>query len=316
VERERPDVVFLFSGYLYTVNNLFHVETVEGLVRRLAARGCRLVTSDPFHGLLAEVDDTTFSVANPRKAWFTWLFRRLAELFRDVVHLDYIDAGAPGRRTVSFHNPRVVRAMLDAGALRARLAGALGVDRDTPRWLFVLATEDYIAHVRRHGRERFEAIVLAKLAETCAAGRQPVLVAPRACLEGLGDRLRALPSAVAVPATPVDVFMTLVGEAEHVFYWNIFSNTTSLRVLARRPFFAFDAGHMVRAMPSLLDVAGRRHGLGTPVFLDEEEPLDADRLAALAPVQEEAMRGPRERFERAPSPEAMVASLLEEPARP
>ena len=74
VDVERPDVVFLFSGYLYTINNLFHVDTVQALVRKLRERECRLVTSDPFQGILADVDDSTFSDAHPRKAWLTWLF--------------------------------------------------------------------------------------------------------------------------------------------------------------------------------------------------------------------------------------------------
>src|SRR5262249_12115913 len=54
VERERPDIVFLVAGYLLCPHLQFTPEDLERLVALLRARGCRVVTADPFVGLLSK----------------------------------------------------------------------------------------------------------------------------------------------------------------------------------------------------------------------------------------------------------------------
>lgn len=310
VDAERPDVVFLFSGYLYTINNLFHVDTVQALVRELRERECRLVTSDPFQGILADVDESTFDDAHPRKAWLTWLFRRLADIFRDVTHLDYIGSQTPGGPArVAFYNAHLVVPAGARAALRSRFARALPVHPAKPRWVFIMSHEDYATQVALHGRAAFDDLLLARLGDAAAAGRQAVLIAPRPCLDSLGPRAAGIEDTVALPAVAIDPFIALVTEAECVFYWNIFSNTTTIRVVNGQPFFAFDRGHMARSMPRLFEIAAARYQCGEPAYLDQTAPLDPDRLAALATVQEAAMRGPRRHFEQSPAPDAMLKML-------
>jgi hypothetical protein len=214
---------------------------------------------------------------------------------------------------VAFYNRHIEVPAGERPALTARLAGHLAVNAARPRWLFIMSLEDYATQVALHGAGAFHDLLLGKLRETAAAGRQPVLIAPRPCLDALGARPSAIAGAVVLPALPIDVFMTLVTEAEHVFYWNIFSNTTTIRVVNGLPFFAFDQGHMARSMPRLFELAAARHDCGEPAYLDQTVPLDPGRLVALAAVQERAMRGPREHFRRAPSPPEMLRSLLGAP---
>src|SRR4030095_10749890 len=105
-------------------------------------------------------------------------------------------------------------------------------------------------------------------------------------------------------------FTALLLDAEHVFYWNVLSNSTILRITNRLPVFFFDAGHIVHALPALgargLDV----YWCGvTPPSLDIAEPLDAARLAELAEAQHRALDVTRARWFAAPAPDAVVAAL-------
>src|SRR4051794_23969140 len=50
IDQQRPEVVFLFSGYLYAINQLLEVADVAALLQALKERHCRIVTSDPFLG--------------------------------------------------------------------------------------------------------------------------------------------------------------------------------------------------------------------------------------------------------------------------
>lgn len=311
VDDERPDIVFLFSGYLYSVNNIFDADSVEKLVRELRSRDCRIVTSDPFQGILAEIDESTFSDAHPRKQWLTSLFARLSEIFRDVIHLYYIRPDAFARaRSVSFYNKNIVVPPSELGAIRGRLARTLKIDPGKRRWLFVMSHEDYATQVGLRGRGQSDDLLIRKLQETAGAGRQPVLIAPQACLASVGYRISGIEGAVALSYVGIVTFTSLVLEAECVFYWNIFSNTTMVRILNGQPFFSFDPGHMARAMPRLFEIAAGRHQCGEPVYLDPTSPLVPEELVALAALQAEAMRGPREHFEESASPDAMVETVL------
>ncbi|MFA5029014.1 MAG: hypothetical protein WC713_14175, partial [Candidatus Methylomirabilota bacterium] len=183
VERERPDLIGLFSGYLYALNGFFTLDDVEALVRGLQGRGVRLLVSDPFLGALARLDDSTFSDRHPRKAWLTEHFARLVRVFAGVPHLYPVPVdGVKRPRGVSFFNPSIVARRREiVGDLSRRIAA----DPGRPRWLFVLSTEDYGCQVGLHERARFGEMLRDMLRQSVRAGRQPLLVAPRACAEAL-----------------------------------------------------------------------------------------------------------------------------------
>src|SRR5207247_2641697 len=66
---EQPDLVFLLSGYLLTVNGIFDVSGIRYIMQGLGEHGVAVVTSDPFLGLLSRLDASTFSDEHPRHAW-------------------------------------------------------------------------------------------------------------------------------------------------------------------------------------------------------------------------------------------------------
>ena len=311
VERERPDLIGLFSGYLYALNGFFTLDDVEALVRGLQGRGVRLLVSDPFLGALARLDDSTFSDRHPRKAWLTEHFARLVRVFAGVPHLYPVPVdGVKRPRGVSFFNPSIVARRREiVGDLSRRIAA----DPGRPRWLFVLSTEDYGCQVGLHERARFGEMLRDMLRQSVRAGRQPLLVAPRACAEALERADPPIRGLAVLPPCDHATFLACLLEAEYAFYWNAYAGSIPIRVANSLPVFLFDAGHLVRTIPSL-------GGAGAEwLFRDAElrllgsaADLSPERLAPLAARQVEMLEGARAHYRRAPPPEELLAALTAE----
>src|SRR5207245_1785154 len=58
-DSEKPDIVFLCSGYLFCAHHIFTPDVLERLIQLLRDRGCRVVTTDPFLGMLSKQDPRT-----------------------------------------------------------------------------------------------------------------------------------------------------------------------------------------------------------------------------------------------------------------
>jgi hypothetical protein len=307
VDRDRPDLVLLFSGYLYAINQLLPLESVATLVETLRARGVALATSDPFLGVLARLDAGTFSDRHPRKAWLVSHFAALARLFAGVPHVYPVPLDAPN--AACFFNEALLVGDERLAEHRRAVEAWLGVDPARPRWLFVLAHEDYGAQANARGKTRFDAVLADRLCEAVSAGRAPVLVAPPPCADALA-RL-GVAGAHVLPFVSHERFMALLADAEHAFYWNVFSNSIPARALNRQPVFFFDRGHMALAMPGVFETGMRAYwGSATPTYLDVMQPLSAADLDRLGAAQADAWESDRQRYRGAPSPSAMVARLI------
>ena len=309
VARERPDIVFLLSGYLYTVNGIFDITAVQRIVMSLRRTGVPTVTSDPFCGLLARLDDATFSDAHPRKPWLMEHFGQLHALFKDIPHLYLAEPrDDPGAPAVWFFNEHVLVSPSALDEARQLLASAFRMDPDRRRWLFILSTEDYGFQLAE--RPSFNDLLHARLDEVARAGRQPVLVAPELCVTAMQTR-RSITGLVLLPFCEHGSFTALLQDAEYAFYWNVFSNSIPMRGANGLPLFFFDRGHMARAVPPVLEAGMRWYYPGTELtYLDLTQPLAGDELARLAAGQQQSMAGARDNFRRAPSPETMVRTLL------
>jgi hypothetical protein len=311
VERVRPDVVFLFSGYLYGINEILPVEAVEALVAALVGAGYPVTTSDPFLGVLSALEASTFSDRHPRQRWLLEHFARLARLFRTIPHLDLVDIGAAaGPPRVSFFNEAILLPPGGLAAHRKRLADALGLDPGAGRWLFVLSAEDYAGQRGLWGGARFDEILIDRLSETVGQGRQPVLIAPAAAIAAVRQRGASIEGLVTVPFCGYDLFTALLLDAEHAFYWNIFSNSIPARVLNHRPVFFFDPGHLARAIPPLAEAGLAHYYAGTePPYLGRSAPLDAGELGQLAQRQQQTLGPARAAFRRSPAPSTLIERL-------
>lgn len=309
---EDPDLVFLFSGYLYAVNNIFSLDAVEELIGGLRGAGRRIITSDPFLGILSRLDGSTFSDRHPLQRQLTAHFSRLARLLSDLPHLYLVAPGeGSGLRTVSFFNPNILLSEEAVAECGRRLAGLPGLDPGKKRWLFILSLEDYGYQAGVHGRGAFDDLLVRKLQETAREGRQPVLVAPEACTAALRAAGRPPEEAILLPFCPYDLFLSLLFDAEYVFYWNIFSNSVPARAVNRLPLFFFDRGHMVHAIPPLFAEGMKRYFPGSELsYLDQIRELRAKDLVFPAAAQEESLQAARENLQSSPPPQEMVARLL------
>jgi hypothetical protein len=313
LDREQPDVVFLFSAYLYAVNGILALDAVEALLTELERRRVRVVTSDPFLGLLRADGASLFSERHPQHQWLEDHFGRLAARVRDLTHLYQVPPdGLAGEHKVSVFNPHILSDAADIQQRRARLAAVLGIDPHRPRWLFLLASEDYGAQVARLGRERFEALLLDRLEDAARAGRQAVLIAPQPCVASLAGSGRALSGLISISFCGHDLFTDVLLEAEYAFYWNLFSNSLLARLANRLPVVFFDLGHLAHAMPALLDLGLKIYFAGaTPALQDQQQELMLDAVAALAARQDRALEPAIENLRRSPTPRELLDHLTE-----
>lgn len=287
IESEAPDVVLLFSGYLYVVNQVLQSETaVHSVLDRIRSLGIPMATSDPSLGLLTAPDATVFNDRHPRHQWMVEHFTRTAEVLADLTHL-YLAPSAlvTKAKHLSYFNPHVVLSPLERENLHARLADG-GVLSSKQLWLFVLSQEDVKVQCHILGAKQFIQILGRLLVEACALGRHAMLIAPQNLVTAfqraeLGGDDMSVMSSCSYPN-----FMDWLLAAEHVFYWNQFSASIVARAANLLPFFVFDKGHLAYAMKPLLPIAMEHFYPGCELDrLDAEESLDAAHLANLAARQ-------------------------------
>ena len=333
VDRERPDVVFLCSGYLFSIHELLSLEALERLVRFLREKGCRIVTTDPFLGLLSGLgSSTTVSIDIPSDAspelkrekerQDAKLLAEFSASFRILENVPHLyptypaplgQEAASDPRILSFYNQTLLCPAADGSAARldsapGRAAGAA----QKPRWLFILATRDYVAQVMYRGKEAFVDIAIDKIQETLAAGRHPVFVAPHDLIQSIIAKMPPTQGVTLLTFCPFRTFLTLLLDAEFAFYWNVVSHSMLLRLMNQRPFFMFDLGHLIRNVTPLQQrvIDWYYQGRG-PMMLRQERGLDLDELRALARDSAAAAGQVSRGLCRAPTPDAMVAGLLD-----
>ena len=314
LDSERPDIVFLFSAYLYAINGILELPVVEALLDELKARHLRVVTSDPFLGLLLVDGASPFSERHPQRQWLADHFTRLAAGLRNVTHLYLVPPdGLAGERKMSVFNPHILSDAASRQQRGARLAGRIAIDPQRPRWLFLLASEDYGAQIARLGREQFEALLLERLEDAARAGRQPLLIAPQPCVDSLSRAGRAIPGLVLLSFCAHDLFTDLLLEAEYAFYWNVLSNSLLARLANRLPVLFFDRGHLTDAMPALLELGLKTYFTGAQLaMLDQRQRLAPGALAALAAAQDLTLAAAIENFLHSPMPRELVQRLLDD----
>jgi hypothetical protein len=213
---------------------------------------------------------------------------------------------------VSWYNPAIAADGDGRRLCRERLFDWPPIARDRERWLFVISQEDYELQAATRGRRRFVELVAAHLADCAAAGRQPVLVAPAACLQQLGALGVQVPRLVALDACNYTHFMRLLYEAECVFYWNLFSASIVARALSRLPFFVFDRGHLGAVLRPFHDAARRHFYPGCKIeLLAADSRLTIAALAPLAASLPSTLYDPlHANLSRAASPEEVVRGLI------
>jgi hypothetical protein len=296
IDAAGPDVVFLFSGYLYSINGLLSADEIARLLAFLRPRVRHVVTSDPFLGALFREDGSALL------SRFHAPFRATHELLQDLIHFYPASCrgllGGRAERSVSTFNPWFIR----AGGLESV------ADPADPFWLFVISREDFELQCRTRGEARFVSALVDRLGDARRLGRWPVFVGPRAAVSALHATGR--PDFTALSFCPYDLFVYLLQRAEHVFYWNILSNSAIIRFGSGLPAFFFHTGHLAQ-ISLLSDAAVDNILLGwRPVCLDLEQPLTPPLLKLLEALYSRELEAVTAHVRSAPSPEAMLAEIF------
>ena len=330
VDAEPPELVFLCSGYVYSLHELLTLEGLEQLVQVLGERGCRVVTSDPFLGLLSDLgNSTTVSLDIPKEApprlrylkevVDEQLESQLAVSARILEEIPHLYPAYPAAdqhttlaaaRSVSFFNPRLVRRADEPGGDAPIVAGK-------PLWLFVIASSDYEVQTMFHGKDRYVDLVVEKLEQALRADRHPVFIGPYDCVQALIHHMASaggrceLEGVTLMTFCPFKHFSALVLSAEYVFYWNMLSHSMFLRLFNGLPVFLFDRGHLVRNVTPLHERIVDWYYQGwDPIYLDQEQALRPEHLKVSASRYREAAIDVNTRMRRSPAPELMIEQLL------
>jgi hypothetical protein len=332
VEAEKPAVVFLCSGYLLSTHGTLSLEALRQFVRELGESGCRVVTTDPFLGLVSRPDfaslvDFTFPEGGI-DAW-SWKFLKQAEeerltrnltdsfeILKPFPHLYPVFPGGPGRDDtendllkISFHNPELVSSAVNS------LADPIGEEgRDAgerpPYWAFVLALCDYDILSTLLGRDVFLDYTLAYLRAAQAAGKKAVFIGPKECVQALRHRVGENPAIELLMFCSYKQFMALLFHAEFAFYWNSVSHSILIRLLNCLPVFLFDRGHLARNLKAIYPRIVEWYYQGwEPIYLNPRVPLHSDELCGLADEFRSAATEISQHLRRSPTPADLVRNL-------
>ena len=328
VETVSPDVVCLFSGYLLVDQGLLSLDDLRTLVHALRRRGCSVATSDPYVGTfrhMPEVDIPGRAGAFHRPLEVLRKFltkksvqrrvRGVTNILADLTHIypvpvDAAEAGA-GPRRISFFNPRYIRS---AGELLENSASVPVATKESAaarRWLFLIARFDLEFQQRKYGKQGFVDLVAGKIREARDNGRLATFIGPAEVVEGLSHHFTRDSGVSLLEACPFVEFEQRLLEAEAVFYWQLFSTSTFLRLWNGLPVFFFDRGHGARILEPLYRESMKFYYMGgSPIQLDVEAPLDAGNLAALGHAVRQSAHESRQRLARLPTPAQMIEAII------
>lgn len=315
-EEYRPQAVFLFSGYLLVSDKLFSTQALTAFVQRVEEIGARLVTSDPLFIGITPFEPTALAEWLPNRTSLQHALGHSARTLEQSIHLYKTTSAASAReKVVCAFNPITVAASDTRNRLFSNTASAL--DPDKKRWLFIMSQADFACEAGSYGRnknerlgsEEFFSLLRARIRDAIDQGRQPVFIGPQRCVENLQDL--SVSGARLMPFCEFSLFHTILLEAEHVFYWNIFSDSIVQRIAHGRPLHLFGLGHMVDGLRGMHERGLAYWYNNAPLpFIDPRERLATQALEASARRQLIDFAVARENVLNALRPQDAVDSLL------
>jgi hypothetical protein len=339
VDIDRPDIVCLFSGYSLVDQDLLSVRGLQKLIGQLRKRGCQLATSDPYFGTFRESVNSPGSAGGFQKNLETRLqkfprifeagtrlmqqskekkqhkdARGIADCIKGTAHICPIPAKSlpvGDVRYLSFFNPMGVRNQEELQEISVRVSSYPDINADRSRWLFVLGQFDLEFQQKRYGSKGLVKIVASKLRQTLDSGKHPTFIGPAAFVDELSHQFGSDSGISLLAPCPYEEFQNRLLDAEVVFCWQVFSTSTFVRLLHGLPVFFFDRGHAASIFP-LMYQAGLKcyYPSGSPIYLDIENPLDADKLTARSSAFRQSGTDNHQRLEKAQTPAELVSEIL------
>ena len=241
--------------------------------------------------------------------------RRVADTIGNIAHIcvvpkDLLPVG--GAHYVSFFNPRYIRSLTELASISANVSTFSDLTDDRPRWLFVLARFDLEFQEKKHGKQEFDEMVVSKLRQTLDNGRHPTMIGPAAFIAEVSRYFAGESGVSLLPVCAFAEFEQRLLDAEIVFYWQIFSTSTFLRLFNGLPVFFFDRGHAARLFEPLHEAGLRSYYIvDSPIYLDIEEPLSASMLTEMSGHFRQSADAICRLLANSPSPAEMVTAVMD-----
>lgn len=340
VDATRPEIVFLFSGYILPLHDVISHEGMARLLQLLSDRKCKVATSDPFFGIFSRMDPASISAEDalrifetellPDQSWHYRLsmtfgntqilkqFNTASQILRGTTHLYFtwpepsdepIDVATD---TLLFFNPSLVCDEKETTSTGDSSSGVVDSEvAPKPHWLFVLGSVDYELQTSYYGEEEFIGILERKLDQTLQAGRRAVFVAPNECVQKLASRAPVSARKDLLTFCAYEDFNSLLLSAEYVFYWNLASYSIFLRVINGLPIFMFDEGHLERHVKPMRErLVSWFYQNWIPPLLNQQEALSTGVLEELSKDCKQHSRRMLKNLRALPSPEQLIDELL------
>jgi len=301
IEREKPDVISLNTGYLIVNGGLATLEEFQTFYAYLKGLGCPIMTTDPFVRVYDNYPECSFALDGRPLEDLKTEMMFLSDYLKDLPHVYGFPASNSLTNAHSFYNQTYCVHEKDRWKN----------PENTKYWLFVLGDLDCTLLMAKHG-ELFVIELANRLKEICENEENRVrCVFPKSIAKILREVLSPLKTLHIFDFVTLREFETLVSESQVVFYWNVFSNSILLCYYYDVPFLCFDKGHIANLSVDLFNhMSEGIYRSGKPEFIPFFEPIEQrlDRLLEEHYSPENRKRILDE-YHRLPSPQSIIETL-------
>ena len=325
IESEPPGLVFLFSGYLFTLKapSLLTFKEFDKLVSELRRKDCAIVTSDPFFGAIRhtrKVPENGITLSQKARQFIQSYrdkrsFRKIADSLKDIMHIVPVpcaNMGASRIDYISFFNPMYIRDNKKLNRVSNAVNELSEVSPEPGSWLFVLAQYDLDFQLHKHGEQGFIDIIVGKLRETLDNDKLPTLIAPAEFVAAVSKYFDSKSNVTLLSVCCFEEFEQHLLDAEIAFYWQYFSTSTFLRLFQNLPVFFFDQGHLASINKPFLEAGLKHYFLSAPpILLNIEDPLTVNQLAKFRKGFLLSAQESYKKLSQLPTPTELVEKILD-----
>lgn len=230
LKQQKPKAVFLFSGYLFVINKILQLKDLIKLIDYLDSQRIKVVTSDPYQGLLNEDNllvFKSFNLNNFQQKYNYDYYCSCYSLLKNYYHI-YPAEITKLQNNLSFYNNEFIS--------RNR-------ENINNYWFFILSFEDFKVLAELNGEKKVFNIIKKRIKEAMNCKKQIYFISSVQII----DRLKQLISdsnIVWFPYCEFNKFINLLFAAEYVFSWNIISSSNLMRIIKKLPIIFLARGHM------------------------------------------------------------------------
>ncbi len=302
INREKPNIIFLNTAYLFVNGSLGTMESFKAFFTYLQQLNCPIVTSDPFARVYDSYPECSFKINGQQMHALKAEMSFLNDYLRQVPHIYGFSCKNEFQNAHSFYNSKYCKTQ--------KIEDAEIVDKDN--WLFVLGELDFNLLLGRHEKE-FITTLAARLKEISENPKNVIrCVFPLKLVMILRNFLPPIENVHILNFTTLSNFESLISISDVVFYWNVFSNSILMCYYYDVPFLCFEKGHIADLSEDLFKhMSEGIYRNGTPEFINFFTTVENNLTALLqANYSRENRQKILKEYQQLPSPETIIKQLL------